>query len=42
MRRTCVPALLVTLFFTVAAYALQSAIPEAHTMADVWHHLTQN
>jgi hypothetical protein len=42
MRRTCVPALLVTLFFTVAAYALQSAVPEAHTMAGVWHHLMQH
>lgn len=39
VRRTLVPALLVALFFTIAGYALQKAIPEAHTMGDIWNHV---
>jgi len=39
MRRTFLPALFVALFFTVAGYALQKAIPEAHTMGEIWNHI---
>jgi hypothetical protein len=39
VRRTLVPVLLVALFFTVAGYALQRAVPEARTMGNVWHHI---
>ena len=42
VRRTLVPALLVSLFFTIAGYALQKAIPEAHTMGDVWNHVMRS
>ena len=36
IRRTIVPALLVVLFFGIAGYALQKAVPKAHTMGEVW------
>ena len=36
IRRTLLPATLVTIFFTVAGFALQQAVPNAHTMGDVW------
>ena len=36
VRRTLLPAILVAIFFTVAGFALQKAVPEAHTMGDVW------
>jgi hypothetical protein len=39
VQRTVLPALLVAAFFTVAGYLLQQAIPEAHTMGEVWTHL---
>jgi len=39
VRRTLLPALVVALFFTIAGYALQKAIPEAHTMGEVWNHV---
>ena len=42
VRRTLLPALLVALFFTVAGYALQKAIPEAHTMGEVWNHVMRS
>lgn len=40
MRKTALPALLALVFFTVAAYLLQKAIPDAHTIGEVWTHLT--
>ena len=39
VRQTLIPALLVVLSFTIAGYALQRAIPEAHTMGQVWKHV---
>ena len=39
LRRTLLPALLVALFFTVAGYALQKAIPEARTIGEIWNHV---
>jgi hypothetical protein len=42
VRRTLLPALLVALFFTVAGYALQKAIPEAHTMGEIWNHVIRS
>ena len=40
VRRTIVPASLVLVFFTVAGYLLQWAIPDAHTIGEVWSHIT--
>ena len=34
--KTVVPALLAAVFFSVAGYALQKAVPEAHSIAEVW------
>ncbi len=42
LRRTLLPALLVALFFTVAGYALQKAIPEAHTIGEIWNHVMRS
>lgn len=39
VRRTLLPALLVALFLATAGYALHRAVPDAHTMGDVWHHV---
>jgi hypothetical protein len=39
VRQTFVPALLVALFFSLAGYALQRAVPEAHTIGEVWNHM---
>jgi len=39
VRRTVLPAILVALVLTVAGYALQKAVPEAHTMGEVLTHL---
>jgi len=39
VRRTLLPAILVTVFFAVAGFAMQKAVPTAHTIGDVWHHL---
>jgi uncharacterized membrane-anchored protein len=36
VRRTLLPALLVAMLFTVAGYAMQKAVPEAHSIGDVW------
>ena len=40
LRRTIVPAALALVFFSVAGYLLQWAIPNAHTIGEVWSHLT--
>lgn len=42
VRRTLLPALLVALFFSIAGYALQKAIPEAHTMGEIWNHVMRS
>lgn len=39
LRRTLLPALLAMLFFSLAGFALQKAVPEARTIGDVWHHI---
>lgn len=38
VRRTVVPGLLVVVFFTLAGYALQKAVPQANTIGEVWKH----
>lgn len=40
VRRTVLPAVLAVIFFTVAGYAMQKAVPAAHSIGDVWNHLT--
>lgn len=40
VRRTIVPILLVALFFSVAGYAMQKAIPAAHSIGDVLAEVT--
>ncbi len=39
VNRTILPAILVTVFFTAAGWALQKAAPEAHSIGEVWHHV---
>lgn len=39
LRQTAVPALVALLFFTAAGYLLQRAIPEAHSIGEVWDHV---
>ena len=40
IRRTLLPALLCALCFAVAGYAMQQAVPEAHSIGDVWKRIT--
>jgi hypothetical protein len=40
VRRTLAPAVLAAMFFAVAGWGLQKAVPEAHTIGQVWNHLT--
>jgi hypothetical protein len=42
VRRTLAPALLAAVFFAVAGWGLQKAVPEAHTIGQVWKHMTRN
>jgi membrane protein implicated in regulation of membrane protease activity len=39
VRRTLLPATLAAIFFTVAGYAMQKAVPAAHSIGEVWNHL---
>lgn len=39
VRQTLLPAVLATVFFTLAGYALQKAVPEAHSIGEVWNHV---
>ena len=39
IRRTILPAAIVLIFFGVAGYLLQRAVPTAQTIGDVWTHL---
>jgi hypothetical protein len=41
VRRTLLPAVLVATFFTLAGYTLQKAVPEAHTIGEVWKHIVR-
>jgi hypothetical protein len=36
LRQTVLPALLAAIFFTVAGYTMQRAVPKAHSMGEVW------
>lgn len=40
LRRTAVPAIVIAVFFTIGAYAMQRAAPEAHSIGEVWKHIT--
>jgi hypothetical protein len=42
VRRTLLPAILATILFTVAGYAMQKAVPEAHSIGEVWKHVTRS
>ncbi|HEV2914570.1 MAG TPA: hypothetical protein VGX92_14925 [Pyrinomonadaceae bacterium] len=42
VRRTLLPALLATIFFSIAGYALQRAVPEAHSIGEVWKHVVKS
>lgn len=37
VRRTLLPAMLAAIFFTVAGYALQRAVPDARSIGEVWN-----
>jgi hypothetical protein len=39
LRQTLLPAVLAAVFFTIAGYALQKAVPEAHSIGEVWNHM---
>jgi hypothetical protein len=39
LSRTAVPAILVVVLFTIAGYAMQSAVPEARSIGEVWKHI---
>ena len=36
IKRTLLPAILAALFFSVAGYAMQKAVPKAHSIGEVW------
>ncbi|HKY44477.1 MAG TPA: hypothetical protein VJM50_15420 [Pyrinomonadaceae bacterium] len=40
LRRTALPAGIIVVFFTIAGYAMQRAVPEAHSIGEVWKHIT--
>ena len=40
-RQTLFPALLAVVFFGIAGYAMQAAVPEARSIGDVWKHITK-
>jgi hypothetical protein len=42
VRRTLLPALLCAMCFALAGYAMQKAVPEAHSIGDVWKHIKRN
>ncbi|HEV2827859.1 MAG TPA: hypothetical protein VGW76_09660 [Pyrinomonadaceae bacterium] len=41
VRRTLAPAMLAAVFFAFAGWGLQKAVPEAHTIGQVWKHVTR-
>ncbi len=42
VRRTLLPAILAAIFFTVAGYAMQKAVPAAHSMGEVWNYVMRS
>ena len=40
LRQTAVPAIIVAVFFTIGAYAMQRSAPEARSIGDFWEHIT--
>jgi len=40
--QTFLPAVLATIFFTIAGYALQKAVPEAHSIGEVWNQVMRS
>lgn len=40
VKRTIVPVILATVFFTVAGFAVQKAVPEADSIGQVWKYLS--
>lgn len=38
VRRTVLPALVVAILFSIAGFAMQQAVPEAQSIAEVWRH----
>ncbi len=42
VRLTLLPAILTAIFFTVAGYALQRAVPDAHSIGEVWNHVRRS
>ena len=42
VRRTLLPALLCAMCFALAGYAMQKAVPDAHSIGDVWKHITRS
>lgn len=40
VRRTVIPASLGAALFSIAGFALQKAVPVAHSIGDVWRHIT--
>ena len=42
VRRTLLPAILATILFTVAGYAMQKAVPAAHSIGEVWKHVVNS
>lgn len=41
VRRTLLPAVLAMLFFMIAGFAFQQAVPDARTIGDVWQNITK-
>jgi hypothetical protein len=40
LSRTAVPAILIVVFFTIAGFAMQKAVPGAHSIGEVWREFT--
>lgn len=40
VRRTIIPAVLAALFLTVAGFAMQRAVPKAHSIGEIWNYET--
>lgn len=42
VKRTIIPAVLAALFFTAAGFAMQKAVPKAHSIGEIWNYETSN
>ena len=40
--RTALPAVIVAVVFTIAGFAMQTAVPEARSIGEVWKHITSD